>query len=74
MKSKTSAILLALFLGGFGAHKFYLGQKGKGILYIIFCWTLVPSIIALIELILLICMDEKTFNEKYNSATDINKN
>lgn len=28
-KSKVSAILLALFLGGFGAHNFYLGYTGK---------------------------------------------
>ncbi len=26
MKSKSTAILLAFFLGGFGIHKFYLGS------------------------------------------------
>ena len=34
MKKRTTAILLCLFLGGFGAHRFYLGETGKGILYI----------------------------------------
>lgn len=48
-KSKVTAGLLALFLGGFGAHKFYLGKTGMGILYLIFCWTYIPSILALIE-------------------------
>ena len=34
MKSKTTAYLLWFFLGGLGAHKFYLNKTGMGILYI----------------------------------------
>lgn len=49
-KSPTTAILWALFLGGIGAHKFYMGQTGLGILYLLFVWTYIPSIIAFIEL------------------------
>ena len=49
-KSPTTAILWALFLGGIGAHKFYMGQIGLGILYLLFVWTYIPSIIAFIEL------------------------
>lgn len=30
-KSKTTAALLAFFLGGFGVHNFYMGQKGRGL-------------------------------------------
>jgi len=30
-KSGTTAILLALFLGGFGAHQFYMGNPVQGI-------------------------------------------
>ena len=48
-KDPTAAVLLALFLGGLGIHKFYLGQTGLGVLYLIFCWTGIPSIIAFIE-------------------------
>ena len=33
MKDKTTALLLWLFLGVFGAHKFYLGKPIIGILY-----------------------------------------
>ena len=29
-KSKTTAALLAFFLGGIGAHNFYRGQTGRG--------------------------------------------
>ena len=34
MKSKGVAYLLWFFLGFFGAHKFYLGKVGMGILYL----------------------------------------
>lgn len=33
-KSKTVALLLCIFLGYFGAHKFYVGKIGIGILYL----------------------------------------
>ena len=48
-KNPTTAVLLALFLGGLGIHKFYMGQTGLGVLYLLFCWTYIPSVIALIE-------------------------
>lgn len=48
-KSATVAVLLALFLGGIGVHKFYLGQIGLGIVYLLFCWTTIPAWIALVE-------------------------
>ena len=48
-KNATTAVLLALFLGGVGAHKFYLGQIGWGVVYLLFSWTLIPGIVALIE-------------------------
>lgn len=34
-KNKWTALLLCLFLGGVGAHKFYEGKVGMGILYIL---------------------------------------
>ena len=66
-KKKTTAILLALFLGGLGIHKFYLGQAKMGIIYLLFCWTGIPMLIALVEFILLIMMKDKEFNKKFNS-------
>lgn len=44
-------ILLALFLGGIGAHDFYVGKTGKGLIKLAFCWTGIPSIIALFNII-----------------------
>jgi TM2 domain-containing membrane protein YozV/ribosomal protein S27AE len=68
-KSRISAALFAFFLGGFGAHKFYLGKVGQGILYLIFFWTLIPAIIALVEFITYLIMSDEEFNAKYNNAT-----
>jgi len=64
-KSKGLAGLLALFLGGFGIHKFYLGRTGMGILYLLLCWTFVPAIVALVEAIRLFTMSEDAFALKY---------
>lgn len=66
MKSKSTTVLLAFFLGGLGIHRFYLGQSGKGILYLIFCWTFIPAFIALIDFFVFIFMSEDNFNYKYN--------
>lgn len=51
---KLTYILLALFLGGIGAHKFYSGKTLMGVIYLVFCWTYIPAIIALIEMIVAI--------------------
>ncbi|MFZ4833409.1 NINE protein [Rouxiella sp. Mn2063] len=64
-KNRLAAALLAFFLGGFGVHKFYLGKYGQGALYLIFCWTFIPSIIAFIEFIVYICTSDEDFARKY---------
>lgn len=66
-KSRIAAALLAFFLGGLGVHRFYLGNIGLGFLYLIFCWTFIPSIIAFIEFIVFLVMSDDEFNRKYNS-------
>ena len=65
IKNKIVAGILALFLGGIGVHKFYLGQTGKGILYLLFCWTYIPSLLALIEAITILCSNDENFQIKY---------
>lgn len=65
-RSKLAAALLALFLGGFGVHRFYLGNVGLGFLYLLFCWTFIPSLIAFVECIYFLCMNERDFDSKYN--------
>lgn len=41
------AIVLAIFLGWLGAHRFYLGQIGWGIVYLIILYVFAPLAIAL---------------------------
>jgi TM2 domain-containing membrane protein YozV len=67
-KSKLIAALFALFLGGLGIHKFYLGSIGWGIVYLLFCWTFIPSLVGFIEGILLLVLTDDEFNRKYGAA------
>ncbi len=48
-RDEVVGILLALFLGGFGIHHFYLRRTGLGILYACFCWTPFPWVLGFIE-------------------------
>lgn len=51
VKSATTAGLLGIFLGGFGAHNWYLGEKQKGIIHVsiigggILVWLIVGVIL-----------------------------
>lgn len=67
-KDRVTAALLALFLGGLGVHHFYLGSTGLGVVYLLFCWTFIPMIVAGIEGIVLLCMSDSSFHKKYGSA------
>ncbi|MDF5496698.1 NINE protein, partial [Vibrio parahaemolyticus] len=49
------------------AHKFYLGKIGQGILYLVFCWTLIPAIIAFIEFIIYLCESDEKFETRYQN-------
>lgn len=69
-KSKGTAAVLALLLGAFGGHKFYLGQTGVGVLYLVFFWTFIPAFVAFIEMIMLLTMSEQNFNQRFNSASN----
>ncbi|EMJ4649355.1 TM2 domain-containing protein [Serratia marcescens] len=65
-KDKLAAALLAIFLGGLGIHKFYLGMKWWGLFYLLFCWTGIPAVVGFIEGIIYLFQSEEKFNQKYN--------
>ena len=48
-RDEIVGILLALFLGSFGIHHFYLRRTGLGILYCCLFWTGIPAILGFIE-------------------------
>lgn len=49
IRDKAINSLLAVFLGTFGAHKFFQGKTYSGIFYAVFFWTLLPTFIGFIE-------------------------
>ena len=57
------AIVLAVFLGWLGAHRFYLGQIGWGLGLLILCWIFMPLavVVGLIDAIRYLFMDVDTF-------------
>ena len=63
-KSKVTAGVLALLLGGLGIHKFYTGAWGWGIVYIVLCWTYVPALVALGEGIRYLVLSKEEFARK----------
>ena len=71
---KIPALLLAFFLGAFGAHKFYLGYTSQAIIMLLvflFGWILlgIPSfiigIIAFVEFIIYLTKSEEDFQQTY---------
>ncbi len=66
LKSKLVAGLLAIFLGGLGIHKFYLGKVGAGIVYLLFCWTYIPAIVGFIEGIVYLASNDYIFQTKHH--------
>jgi TM2 domain-containing membrane protein YozV len=71
VKDKNTAALLALLLGGLGFHKFYLGQTGAGIVYFIFCWTLIPAVVGFLEFIVLLAMRQTDFDRRFNNLQPV---
>ncbi|EFR89170.1 TM2 domain-containing protein [Listeria marthii] len=61
--NKWVYVALALLLGTFGAHKFLVGKNGQGVLYVVFCWTGIPSIVSFIEGIVAIFKKADANNE-----------
>lgn len=77
-KNKLAAGLLAIFLGGLGIHKFYLGFTGPGLVYLLVntvglmvTWLLlfIPNIVlgvmALIEGIIYLTKSDAEFTQLY---------
>lgn len=68
IKSQSVAAVLAAFVGGIGIHRFYLRSPITGIFYILFCWTGIPGLIALIETFVYTFMSQQNWARKYNNG------
>jgi TM2 domain-containing membrane protein YozV len=77
-KDKTAAGLLAIFLGGLGIHKFYLGFTGPGLVYLLvntvgfavtwlmlFIPNIVLAVLAFVEGIIYLTKSDEEFHQHY---------
>jgi TM2 domain-containing membrane protein YozV len=64
-KSKFVAGMLAIFLGSFGLHKFYLNRPGWGLVYLLFCWTAIPGLVGLVEGLVYLFSSDEAFAQQY---------
>ncbi len=64
-RNKLAAAMLALFLGGIGIHKFYLGETGQGIVYLLFCWTFIPAFFGFLECLYYLTLKDQEFEKKF---------
>lgn len=63
--SKGLYIALCLFLGGVGIHKFYAGKWIAGLLYLALCWTGIPVVLSLFDLLVAIFNRADDYGEIY---------
>jgi TM2 domain-containing membrane protein YozV len=61
---RVSAGVFALILGAFGAHWFYLGKPGLGVLCLLTFWTGIPLISGIIFGIISLASDDQKFKDK----------
>ena len=69
MKDKQTATGLSIVLGGLGVHKFYFEQHAWGLVYLAFCWTLVPAVLGVAEGARLLRMTDEEFYQRYNAPS-----
>jgi TM2 domain-containing membrane protein YozV len=56
-KSKAAAITWGLFLGGFGAHRFYLGNPMVGLMFLMMTFASLPFMsIAVSAAVVILCV------------------
>lgn len=63
VNQRKVAIVLAIFLGWLGAHRFYLGQIGWGVVYLLIFYFFAPLVIviSLIDAIRYLFMSDEEF-------------
>ena len=68
-KSKTTAALLALLLGGIGAHKFYLGYTSTGLIHLGLSLTVIGALVnvpvCIVEFLIYLSKSDEEFHQTY---------
>jgi TM2 domain-containing membrane protein YozV len=65
-KDRTVAGILGILLGVVGAHHWYLGNYLLAVLYLLFGWTGIPSLLGIVEGIIYLTAPEDRFQRNYN--------
>ena len=65
VQTKLIQSALAIFLGSFGAHKFYQGKTFQGVIYFLLSWTTLPMWISIMEGIRYLFMPIEDFYDQY---------
>jgi TM2 domain-containing membrane protein YozV len=68
VKSQNVAIVLAVLCGGLGVHRFYLRKILSGVLYLLFCWTGIPALIAYVEALVYTFRSQDSWAKRYNNG------
>lgn len=63
--SRTVAGILGILLGGFGAHRFYMGDMTGGIIRLVLSCLCVGGVIGLIEGIMYLLKTDEEFYQIY---------
>ncbi|MBD7985955.1 TerB N-terminal domain-containing protein [Sporosarcina sp. Sa2YVA2] len=58
-KYKATGYILALLVGGIGAHHFYYRNYVRGTLYLLFCWTFIPIILGWVDMFFIAKWNDK---------------
>lgn len=66
---RIPAALLAFFMGGLGAHKFYLGYTSAGVIQIFLNLMCVGAFVAMAEAIIYLSMSDEDFINTYQTNT-----
>lgn len=74
MASQSIATILAFLPTGWvGIHHFYLGNRFRGIAYLLFSWTLIPILFAAVDGFLFSYKDKEAFVRKYGSDEELHQ-
>lgn len=63
-RDRQAAALLAIFLGTVGAHKWYLRRPWEAVLYCVFFWTFVPTVLGVMEGIWYLSLSDDAFRAR----------
>lgn len=64
-EKKVVAGILAILIGGFGVHKFYLGYTKEGIIQILLSFICIGGILGLVEGIIYLTKSDEEFVSTY---------